>query len=309
MEKYGWIACSIIFLVLIGQIAPHVQVDAPSSDGTSGLLFAGAFLTMFTLTFSSASSYCSIAADYYCNYPAILPAWKTFIITAFGGIIPTSFTVIIGACLGSVVKTGPYPPLADAYNDHQLGGLLVNALHPLPFAKFCLVLLTFSVIGNNVIIFYSSGLSLQLLGHYFHAVPRFIWSLITAIVIAVLAIAGRASLSAIISNFVSLLGYWSISWTLIILIEDQCFRRRTGYNLSAWDQPSKLPPGIAATLTLLMSYLCGGLPGMAQLWYTGPIAKLFGGSGGDVGIWMSGAITLVVYPIARTIEKRMTRGR
>jgi hypothetical protein len=37
--------------------------------------------------------------------------------------------------------------------------------------------------------------------------------------------------------------------------------------------------------------------------YVGTIAQKFGGRGGDVGIYLSGAITLVVYLIARTAEK------
>jgi purine-cytosine permease-like protein len=134
------------------------------------------------------------------------------------------------------------------------------------------VLLVFSVIGNNVAINYSSGLSMQLLGHYFHAIPRFIWSLVNAAVIAVLAIAGRQHLSTIVSNFVSLLGYWTVSFTIILLIEDQWFRRREGYNLNAWDVPQKLPWGVAAILALLTGYLAGGVTGMAQTWYIG---KLF----------------------------------
>lgn len=163
----------------------------------------------------------------------------------------------------------------------------------------------FSVLGNNVAIFYSTGLSLQLLGSYFLAVPRFIWSLLAAIVIAVLAIAGQEHLSTIISNFVSLLGYWTVSFTIILLLEDKVFRREVGYNLHVWNHPSKLPVGIAAVLALLSGYLAGGVPGMSQTWYVGPIARKFSAYGGDVGIWMSAAITLLVYSVGRTIEKRI----
>ena len=172
------------------------------------------------------------------------------------------------------------------------------------WSKFCLVLLTFSVLGNNIANIYSSGLSLQLLGHWFHAVPRFIWSLLVAIITAVLAITGQQHLSTVVSNFVSLLGYWTVSFTLILLIEDKWFRHQEGYNLLAWDQPSKLPLGIAAVLALLTGYLAGGVTGMAQTWYIGPIAAEFGGFGGDVGIYLSAVFTAIVYPIARAIEKR-----
>ncbi|KAL9107208.1 MAG: hypothetical protein Q9227_007832 [Pyrenula ochraceoflavens] len=305
-EKYSWIMTFILLLILIGQSAPHVDASAPAF--VSGLGLAGAFLSFLTINFSSASGWCSIAADYYCNYPANTKSWVVFALTFWGILIPTVFTTVIGACLGNAVLTAQYPPYYNSYEKqgHGLGGALREAYHPLGFSKFCLVLLTFSVLGNNIAINYSSGLSLQLLGNYFHAVPRFIWSFLVALVIAILAIAGQESLSTIVSNFVSLLGYWTVSFTLILLIEDKFFRRREGYNLWAWDQPGKLPWGIAAVLALLAGYLAGGVPGMAQTWYIGPIALKFGPYGGDVGVYMSAAITILVYPIARLIEKKYT---
>jgi purine-cytosine permease-like protein len=147
---------------------------------------------------------------------------------------------------------------------------------------------------------------MQLLGHYFHAIPRLFWSLIFVIVVAVLAIAGQEHLSIIVSNFVSLLGYWTVSFTIILLVEDQFFRKTSGYNLSAWNMPDKLPWGLAAVLALLTGYLAGGVTGMAQTWYIGPIAKKFGPFGGDVGVYLSAAFTLMVYPVARTLEKKYT---
>lgn len=270
-EKYSWIGTFIILCVLIGELAPQVDPSIPSKD--LGLAFSSSFLSFMAINFSNASGWCSIASDYYCNYPAKTKAWKIFLLTFFGICIPTIFVTVIGACLGNAALSSQVNPvLTAAYDDHGLGGLLRESFQPLRFSKLCLVLLVFSVIGNNVAINYSSGLSMQLLGHYFHAIPRFIWSLVNAAVIAVLAIAGRQHLSTIVSNFVSLLGYWTVSFTIILLIEDQWFRRREGYNLNAWDVPQKLPWGVAAVLALLTGYLAGGVTGMAQTWYIG---KLF----------------------------------
>ncbi|KAF2670140.1 hypothetical protein BT63DRAFT_424097 [Microthyrium microscopicum] len=305
-EKYSWIGTLILLLVLVGQVAPHVDPSIPGEVGSSGLGFAGAFLTILAINFSNASGWCSIAGDYYCHYPANTSFWKIFSLTWLGIVIPTSFSIIVGACLGNAALSAAYPPYAAAYTDHGLGGLIATVYHPTGWSKFALVILTFSVLGNNVAINYSSGLSIQLLGHFFHAVPRFIWSLIFVIVVAVLAIAGQEHLSTIVSNFVSLLGYWTVSFTIILLIEDRLFRRRTGYNLSAWNQRSKLPWGAAAVFSLLAGYLAGGVTGMAQTWYIGPIAAKFGGYGGDVGIYLSGVITLIVYPIARHFEIKLT---
>lgn len=242
-----------------------------------------------------------MAADYYCNYPVTTSKVKVFLLTFFGVLIPTTFVTVIGACLGNAYAA--YPPYGDVYEAHGLGGLLLEAYNPEGFAKFCLILLVFSVLGNNIAIYYSSGLSLQLLGHYFHAIPRFIWSFAVAMVIMILAIAGRQHLSTIVNNFVSLLGYWTVSFTVILFIEDTFFRHGI-YNLTGWDQPAKLPWGVAAVLALLAGYLAGGVPGMAQTWYIGPIAAKFGPFGGDVGIYLSFAITLLVYPIARYLERK-----
>ena len=303
-EKYSWILAFILLCVLIGQAAPHVDASVPSLD--SGLALAGSFLSFLAINFSSASGWCSIAADYYCNYPAATPSRKIFALTLFGLLIPTTFVTVIGACLGNAALSAAYDPYKTAYEAHGLGGVLLVAYHPLGWSRFSLVMLMFSVLGNNIAINYSNGLSLQLLGHYFHAVPRFIWSFVVALVIAVLAIAGKDHLSTIVSNFVSLLGYWTISFTLILLIEDKWFRRIDGYNLSAWDQPSKLPLGAAAVTALLAGYLAGGVTGMSQTWYVGPIAAKFGGFGGDVGIYLSGVFTAVTYPVLRTIERKRT---
>jgi purine-cytosine permease-like protein len=247
-----------------------------------------------------------MAGDYMVHYPAKKSFWKVFWLTYWGVVIPVNFSVIVGACIGNAAINAAYEPYATAYTDHSLGGLIAAIYHPSGWSKFCLVMLTFSVLGNNIAINYSSGLSMQLLGHYFHAVPRFIWSLLFVIVVAVLAIAGQEHLSLIVSNFVSLLGYWTVSFTLILLIEDKFFRRKSGYDLTAWDQPGKLPWGAAAVTSLCAGFLAGGVPGMAQTWYVGPIAKKFGPFGGDVGIYLSGVITLLVYPILRYFEMKKT---
>jgi purine-cytosine permease-like protein len=51
------------------------------------------------------------------------------------------------------------------------------------------------------------------------------WSLVMAIIVCLLAIAEGEKLSNIVSNFVSILGYWVACFILILLIDDQVFRR------------------------------------------------------------------------------------
>jgi purine-cytosine permease-like protein len=89
-----------------------------------------------------------MAADYYVHYPATTPFWKTFALTFWGIVLPTSFSIIIGACLGNAALSAKYPPYAAAYGDHGLGGLIATVYHPSGWSKFCLVILTFSVLGK-----------------------------------------------------------------------------------------------------------------------------------------------------------------
>ncbi|TQS34445.1 hypothetical protein Golomagni_05172 [Golovinomyces magnicellulatus] len=310
-EKYAWIFSFLTLCILGGQIGGKVDTSLPSTQ--SGLANIGAFFSFATINFSAASAWGSIASDYLCNYPASTPKRKIYFLTVSGIVTSSFFTVMIGNCLGNVAhnvisepgakaENYAYPILAEAYKHHGLGGLLSVSYHPVALSKVILILLTFSVIGNNVAVNYSSGLSIQLLGDYFHAIPRFIWSFLNAFIITGLAVLGRESLSVIVANFVNMLGYWTISFTLILAIEDRVFRRRSGYDLDAWDTSSKLPHGMAAILALIVSYLAGGLSGMAQSLYIGPLARKFGGDGGDVGIFLSGVITLTIYPIARYYE-------
>ena len=57
----------------------------------------------------------------------------------------------------------------------------------------------------------------------------------------------------------------------------------------------------------LASGIAGAVLGMAQVWYIGVVAATFDNPfGGDVGFELALGFTLVVYPIARTIEKRIT---
>jgi NCS1 nucleoside transporter family len=304
-EKYSWLAAFILFVVLFAQATPHCYpLSTPGFD--TGIELSGAWLSFMALQFSSASGWCSMAADYYCNYPKDTSKVKIFLLTWIGIIVPTLFTTYLGIILGQAATLNEYPPYADAYTNHGLGGLLLTAWHPVGWAKFAAVISIFTVCGNNIAINYSSGLSLQLLGNYFHAIPRFIWSFLVALVVAILAIAGSQHLSTIVSNFVSMLGYWTVSFTIILMMEHYVFRHRYDYDLPAWDQPSRLPIGAAAVFSLVAAYCGGGVPGMAQVWYVGPIAAKFGPYGGDVGIFLSGAITALVYPITRYLEKKYT---
>lgn len=140
-EKYSWIMAFILACILVGQAAPHIDPSAPALD--TGLGLSGSILSFLFLNFSSASGWCSIASDYYCNYPATTKSWKVFFLTLAGVLIPTTFITVIGACIGNAALSAGgtgYGPYNAAYESYGLGGLLRVIYHPLGFSKFCLVL-------------------------------------------------------------------------------------------------------------------------------------------------------------------------
>jgi purine-cytosine permease-like protein len=96
-------------------------------------------------------------------------------------------------------------------------------------------------------------------------------------------------------------GYWASCFGAIILVEHLLFRKNTfaNYDLSAWNSPRRLPPGIAALVACICSF---GLvvPGMNQVWFVGPLGK----HAGDIGFEVAFAATAVLYPPLRWIERR-----
>lgn len=120
--------------------------------------------------------------------------------------------------------------------------------------------------GNVIANVYSSALSIQLLGKHFIAVPRFVWCAFLSACIFALAYGGRNVLEEIINNLLSILGYWTLAFALILFIEHFYFRPRLGgYDLSAWQDQKRMPYGLAGTASLLIGIGFSFL-GMAQTW-------------------------------------------
>jgi purine-cytosine permease-like protein len=117
-----------------------------------------------------------------------------------------------------------------------------------------------------------------------------------------LAIVGAHRFYDTLTDFLSVIGYWASSFAAIMLVEHLYFRRASFANYdvaAAWNTPRLLPPGIAALSAMVLSM---GLvvPGMAQIWYVGPIGEKTGDIGFEVAFFLSG---LLYFPL-RTIEKR-----
>lgn len=163
------------------------------------------------------------------------------------------------------------------------GALIVEGFGPLHgFGKFCSVIVALGLVANTIAPTYSSGVDFQILGRYAEKIPRIIWSAVCVVIYTVCALVGRSYLSEIFTNFLALMGYWVAIWFAILLEERYIFRFRSGFNWDTWHEPSKLPIGIAAFIAFVVGWV-GAVLCMAQVWYIGPIAKLVGEYGADVG--------------------------
>jgi purine-cytosine permease-like protein len=157
------------------------------------------------------------------------------------------------------------------------------------------------VIANSIPGTYSAALGCQVLGRYGKAVPRWFWSCIIIVIELVCALAGRNNLFDIFTNFLALMGYWVEIFICIVLEEHLIFRRHVGFDWGAWENKKKLPIGIAALISFLLGWM-GAILGMYQIWYVGPLAKLVGDYGADLGVWVGCGFALITFPPLRWLE-------
>ncbi|KAJ6471194.1 cytosine-purine permease [Mycena vulgaris] len=307
-ERYAWIVLFIVMLFLLG-LGGHAgfDINAQKAFEDSGKALSSDILSFGGIVFGSVAGWAPVAADYNCRLPVDTPPVKIFILTFFGLFIPITFVEIVGALLMTITDEA----YTDAFTSGGTGGLLSQVLSPWKGGgKFILFLLAFSVIANNVPNTYSAALSIQSLGRPFAMVPRFLWTLLIFVAYTVAGVVGREHFAEILSNFLSILSYWT-AFFIVIVAEEHFFFRRPGgrlggYNLNDWDTPSRLPLGIAGVLAGCFG-VAGAVVGMAEVWYIGPLGVKAGAEfGADLGFELAAAFTAVTFPVFRWLEIRYT---
>lgn len=300
LDKYAWFIFFVLWLVLYAQGAKFASDTAPST--VSGTTLSGNCLTLLAIVYGSTASWCSAASDYYVYYPEDTPKIKVFLLTVFGMAVPTSFVMTLGCCIGSAMMSTK-PEWLEVYESGDVGSLLEVVLHPLGFSKFFLVVFVLAVIACNCINMYSCALSVQQFARPIAVVPRFFWAIVIFGVILAIAIAGRDSLLTVLEDLLALLGYWNTSFFVILFSEHMLFRKSDlkNYDLEAWNDPSRLPLGIAGLAAFLVGFV-GWFLGMVTTWYVGAVARQIGDEGGDVGNELALVLTLVTYVPVRYWE-------
>ncbi|WVQ98391.1 hypothetical protein IAU59_005514 [Kwoniella sp. CBS 9459] len=313
-ERYAWILLFVFYCCMWGLASKRgFQMGAQQASQATGKEYAGDFLSFGGIIFSSASGWAPVAADFNCRLPSNIKPWKVFILTWFGLMVPLLFVEILSAALMTV------PDYAAAFEEGDAGGVLSEVFAPWNGGgKFILVVFAFSIISNCIPNTYSAALSFQTLLPAFQKVPRALWTVLVFVIYTVAAVAGREHFSEILSNFLAILGYWVAFFVIVVLEEHYLFRHwfhrqgfnasgpARGYDLAVYDKPRQLPIGAAG----IFACCCGAgaaVIGMAQVWYIGPVGKLFGEYGGDLGFEMSAIVTAILYPPLRYLEYRIFR--
>ena len=300
-ERYAWIPQLVALFTLIGSSGRDWNTSL-ASVGDSRTIIANR-CCFFTIEFSGLIGFSAISSDFYVYHPVRTNRRLTFLMTWLG--IWTS--VMFGSFIGVGIATGvsANPAWADAYAISS-GALLKACYEGLGgFGDFCVVILALGAIQNNAPPTYVGALSIQSLGRYAKRVPRWTWSLFLTAVELVCSVAGRNSLFNIFENFLPIMSYWVCPWLTIFVEEHLLFHvlRGLAFDWAVWEDRKRLPVGAAALLAWLVGW-AGAITGMAQVWYTGPVALSVGGTGGDIGAWMSIAFAGAVYPPLRYIELR-----
>jgi len=194
------------------------------------------------------------SCDFFVYFPTSTSRFYVFLCTLLGLGVASVFALLLGVGLASGTATNPAWATA---NDVSAGALIAEAFTPLgTFGKFCAVIVALGQISNNIPGTYSAALGVQMLGSWFLAIPRLVWTVVVVVVYTVLACVGRNNFYDIFEDFLALMGYWTIMFFVLVLEEEFLFRRPMAsgagwksagwYDWEVWGQQRKLPIGIAA---------------------------------------------------------------
>ncbi|KAF2010566.1 purine-cytosine permease [Aaosphaeria arxii CBS 175.79] len=304
-EYWSWIPTFIVFLIILGTFAHSGDfVNIPMGVGLSEI---GSVLSFGCVIYGFATGWACMASDYTVYQPATQSRRKIFGAVWLGLMFPLLFTQILGIAImtATTINDGDNRYM-QGYESAKVGGLLAAVLFP-PlggFGKFCLVILALSTIANNCPNVYSVGLTLQVLGRWTQRIPRYVLTTIGTAAYIAIAIPAYTEFEEVLENFMNFIGYWLAIYEGIAFSDHFLYKRSmSAYDPSLYDQPSKLPPGIAAIFAFCCG-IVGMVMGMSQVWFVGPIALHAGEApfGGDVGFELGFAFAFVAYTITRHFE-------
>jgi NCS1 nucleoside transporter family len=305
-ERWSWIPMAIIFVVIAVLLATSTKHFVLVPTPAFGAVEIASMVSFGGAIYGFATGWSSYAADYNVNQPENTRPARIFWLTCLGIFIPCMLLETLGLLL------------ASAFGSNDIGSLFNHALSPLGgFGSFLVFLLALSIIANNIPNDYSLGLTVQVFGRSWQRVPRYVWTLIGAVIYVILAVLVAQNFYETLNSFLLLIAYWLGPWSIILIIEHFVIRKGR-YNVKDWNNPGRLPIGWSALVAMAVG-LFGVFLGFAQTFIVNgnfyPIMGLVGGlvnkanGGMDVGFELGVVLALIVYLILRPIETRQNRAR
>jgi NCS1 nucleoside transporter family len=296
-ERFAWIPMFILFGYVLVTSARHFNLNVPAS--VTGLALFGSVALFGGAIFGYAVGWSSYAADYTRRQPVDTPSGRVFLYALLGVAIPCIALEVLGALLAMSLVSNFNLVGAGA------GPLMAANIAGSPIAGLVLLLLAFSTIANNVPNDYSFALSAQVLGIN---IRRWILTIIGAVAyVAVAYYFFARNFSSNLEGFLLLIAYWLGAWNAIVLIEH--WLRKGKYPVEDYATASRLPPGIAAVVSMVAGLVVAalGVNQFATIHYEGPLARALDvnntpGTGADLGFPLAILVTAVLYFILRRWE-------
>ncbi|CAO1627520.1 unnamed protein product [Sympodiomycopsis kandeliae] len=298
VERWLWVPTLIAFCILAGLAGSgpdglHFPAETPKTE-TSNVLAMASIILGFLVSWSALGSDTSLYFD-----PDTTPSLGLFLSTFAAFFLGSCPLFLLGASFA--LSTLDNPVWSDALSQSN-GALfdLVMSSKAGGFGHFVTVILALSIIGNTSASVYSFGLSMPAILPPLARLPRFIFPLVIMAIVIPLAIVGADVFYDTLTSFTSILSYWVAPYVSSVLVDHIVIRRRRfeSYDTTIWNQWSKLPIGLAAIGSALLS-LAVIIPAVEQTWFTGPIAKKIGG---DFGFELGFVVCAILYAPLRLLE-------
>ncbi|KAF8150618.1 cytosine-purine permease [Crassisporium funariophilum] len=295
-ESFAWVPNVISIITLLAVGGKHLTTSAPGLTGT-GFVTLASFASLVT---ASQVTWFVFTPDYGVHHSAKASSVKIFTLTYLGFLCGTLPVHLLGAAFAASASSVPSWQ-AGFDNGNDFGGLFLAILAPTKaFSKILTVVTALSFAGVTAPIMYTLTTSSMSVSKRFGRIPRYVWATESTAVAIPLAIIGEKHFYSALVDIISVIGYWTSAFAAVILTEHFIFRRgqMSRYNVDTWDQPSKLPLGIAAILAFIGAW---GMiiPCISQSWYIGPIAKL---GTGDLGVFTGFVAAALLYAVLRAVE-------
>lgn len=309
-------ACLIIPLfvtVLLCYICMGDSFDVSHHSMLNGVLLKGidsrtAWVTNFGATIGITSTYIPTASDYHLDMPNTTNRLLLFIAAFAWVFLPTAFAGIFA--IGIVSRCIFDENLMDLYNEYGGAGVIVEGMRKWNGGGiFLCVILYISLITNSASTVYSFGLSLQAIAKPIARFPRYLLVLLGSIIWFVLTSVGKSGWAEVVSNFMPMIGYWSMIYFVVMVVELEFFRRRKE-DEPDWSQYLNYNhfPFLGAAVLAFGFGVAGVVIGMDQYYYVGRLAGVIG-SGCEIGTLMAMGLTFISYVPLRYLEIRWRKSK